>query len=71
IKNKVDFNYYMDYLSMIHKLSIPLDSENIIIPQNLVTAHDNAVILVNQLKYEGEEKKYKGRFEKIKNYGKV
>ncbi|EAC3022662.1 hypothetical protein ES686_12645 [Listeria monocytogenes] len=71
IKNKVDFNYYMDYLSMIHKLSIPLDSENIIIPQNLVTAHDNAVILVNQLKYEGEEKKYKGRFEKIKNYEKV
>ncbi|EIZ2776448.1 PcfJ domain-containing protein, partial [Listeria monocytogenes] len=50
---------------------IPLDSENIIIPQNLVTAHDNAVILVNQLKYEGEEKKYKGRFKKIKNYGKV
>ncbi|EPS8735857.1 PcfJ domain-containing protein [Listeria monocytogenes] len=71
IKNKVDFNYYMDYLSMIHKLSIPLDSENIIIPQNLVIAHDNAVILVNQLKYEGEEKKYKGRFEKIKNYEKV
>ncbi|EMG9622391.1 PcfJ domain-containing protein [Listeria monocytogenes] len=71
IKNKVDFNYYMDYLSMIHKLGIPLDSENIIIPKNLVTAHDNAVILVNQLKYEGAEKKYKERFEKIKGYEKV
>ncbi|EJM7954281.1 PcfJ domain-containing protein [Listeria monocytogenes] len=71
IKNKVDFSFYLDYLNLTRDLNIATDSENIIMPKNLVTAHDNAVKLLYQMKHEIEEQKYKARFEKIKSFEKV
>lgn len=52
-------------------LNIAIDSENIIMPKNLVTAHDNAVKLLYQMKHEVEEQQYKVRFEKIKGLEKT
>ncbi|HFK7038808.1 TPA: PcfJ domain-containing protein [Listeria monocytogenes] len=71
IKNKVDFSFYLDYLNLMRDLNIAIDSENIIMPENLVKAHDNAVKLLYQMKHEIEEQKYKARFEKIKSFEKV
>lgn len=71
IKNKVDFSFYLDYLNLMRDLNIAIDSENIIMPKNLVKAHDNAVKLLYQMKHEIEEQKYKARFEKIKSFEKV
>ncbi|EAE9463016.1 PcfJ domain-containing protein [Listeria monocytogenes] len=71
IKNKVDFSYYLDYLNLMRDLNIAIDSENIIMPKNLVIAHDNAVKLLYQMKHEVEEQQYKVRFEKIKDLEKT
>lgn len=68
IKNKVDFSYYLDYLSVLKDLQIEIDSENLIIPKDLVKAHDNAVNLFNQLRLEVEEKDYDKRLEVISKY---
>lgn len=63
IKNKVDFSYYLDYLGMLSDLSIdPTNNENLIIPKDLVKAHDNAVQLLNIL-FEENRKKIKRREE--------
>ncbi|MBC1781194.1 hypothetical protein HCA14_02470 [Listeria welshimeri] len=71
IKNEVDFSYYLDYLNLMRDLNIAIDSENIIMPKNLVIAHDNAVKLLYQMKNEVEEQQYKVRFEKIKDLEKM
>ncbi|MCI3027714.1 PcfJ domain-containing protein [Desemzia sp. C1] len=68
VKNRVDFNYYLDYLSLLNDLNVALDSENLIIPKDLTKAHDNAVNLLNQMKREVETKEYEGRLKKILNY---
>lgn len=64
IKNKIDFQYYKDYLSVLNDLKIELN-ENLICPKNLQKAHDEAVKLLNQLKREAEEKEYSNRLKKI------
>lgn len=52
IKNKVDFTYYKDYLGMLRDLDVVIDNENLIIPKDLVKAHDSAVELMNQMQLE-------------------
>lgn len=57
IKNKVRFQYYLDYLDLLKDLGIePAGDENLIIPKNLTVAHDNAVELLNILKEEQRRK---------------
>lgn len=68
IKNNVNFNYYLDYLSVLKDLNISIDHENFIIPKDLVKAHDNAVDLLNQTKREVEEKTYDKRLKVISKY---
>jgi hypothetical protein len=67
IKNKVNFKYYLDYLSLLKDLGIQLD-ENLIIPKDLRKAHDNAVELLNQMKREVNEKLYEKRLKAILKY---
>lgn len=53
IKNKVRFDYYLDYLDMLKDLSIDCTGDdNLICPKDLTKAHDNAVKLLNQLERE-------------------
>lgn len=52
IKNKVDMKYYRDYLSLLKDLKIKVDNRNLIMPKDLVAAHDNAVKLLNELQRE-------------------
>jgi hypothetical protein len=68
IKNKIDFKYYRDYLSLLKDLKINVDSENLIIPKDLTKAHNNAVELLIQMKIEIEEKAYIERLKQAKNY---
>lgn len=72
LKQEETFTYYMDYLNMLQELEIPLNDHNVILPENLVKAHDNAVELLNQLNMEkkakklaDEEKAYQKRFKKL------
>lgn len=67
IKNKVNFKYYLDYLSLLKDLGIQLD-ENLITPKDLEKAHDNAVELLNQMKREVNEKLYEKRLKAILKY---
>jgi hypothetical protein len=67
IKNKVNFKYYLDYLSLLKDLGIQLD-ENLIIPKDLEKAHDNAVELLNQMQREVNEKMYEKRLKAILKY---
>ena len=67
IKNKVNFKYYLDYLSLLKDLGIQLD-ENLIIPKDLKKAHDNAVELLNQMQREVNEKMYEKRLKAILKY---
>ncbi|NBA56877.1 PcfJ domain-containing protein [Enterococcus hirae] len=67
IENKINFKYYLDYLSLLEKLNISLTNSLVVMPRNLEEKHDEAVNLFNQLKIELEEKAYRERLEKIKN----
>ena len=67
MKNKVNFKYYLDYLSLLKDLGIQLD-ENLIIPKDLGKAHDNAVELLNQMQREVNEKMYEKRLKAILKY---
>lgn len=64
IKNKINFKYYLDYLSVLKDLEIEPNVENLIIPKNLQKAHDNAVNLLNQKK----DRIIQEEFEKRKKY---
>ncbi|MGM0229063.1 hypothetical protein IGJ28_001125 [Enterococcus sp. AZ091] len=66
IENKINFNYYLDYLSILKKLNTPLSNSLVTMPRDLEKKHDEAVVTFNQLKIELEEKTYKERLEKIK-----
>ncbi|RBT46669.1 hypothetical protein EB10_02821 [Enterococcus hirae] len=66
IENKINFKYYLDYLSLLEKLNIPLTHSLVVMPRNLEVKHDEAVNVFNQLKIELEEKAYRERLEKIK-----
>lgn len=52
IKNKIDVNLYIDYLSVLKDLEISDTSTGTIIPSCLITAHDKAVSQLNSLKKE-------------------
>lgn len=52
IKNKVDMQYYRDYLGMLKDIGVKADHENFIKPKDLRKAHDNAVQLMNELNIE-------------------
>ncbi|MBO1103541.1 PcfJ domain-containing protein [Enterococcus hirae] len=66
VENKINFKDYLDYLSLLEKLNIPLTNSLVVMPRNLEEKHDEAVNLFNQLKIELEEKAYRERLEKIK-----
>lgn len=70
IKNRVDFKYYLDYLSLLEDLNISIDSKNLIMPKDLTKAHDNAVELLNQIKREIQDKEYKERKQALKRMNK-
>lgn len=71
IKNKVDMQYYRDYLGMLKDLNIKVDSQNLVKPKDLKKAHDNVVGLLNQLNIEKRrqenEKLQKEYDERLKN----
>lgn len=64
IKNKIEFNYYLDYLSILNDLEIKLNVDNLIIPKDLKKAHDNAVKLLNQKK----DRQLQEAFSQRRNY---
>lgn len=66
IENEVNFKYYLDYISILKLLDIPLTNSLVLMPRNLQEKHDEAVNTFNQLKIELEEKAYKKRLEKLK-----
>lgn len=66
IENKINFKYYLDYLSLLEKLNTPLTNSLVTMPRDLEKKHDEAVVTFNQLKIELEEKAYRERLEKIK-----
>lgn len=43
IKNKIDISYYRDYITTLNDIGIKADTSKIIMPENLVEAHDEAV----------------------------
>lgn len=65
VKNKVDFDFYQDYLGVLKDLKITLDSKNLIMPKDLNAAHDNAVQLYNQIEREIQDKEYRKRKESL------
>lgn len=71
LKNKVNFNYYVDYISMLNELNVSIDTDNLIMPKDLVKAHDNAVKLLIQHKSEIEQRKFEKRQKTLVKYEKV
>lgn len=61
LKKGIDFSYYMDYISMLEELEISIDTDNLIMPKDLIKAHDNVVQLLNQQKSEIEQRKFEKR----------
>ena len=49
IKNKVDMQFYRDYLGMLKDLNIKVDNQNLVKPKDLKKAHDNVVKLMNEM----------------------
>lgn len=71
LKNKVNFDYYVDYISMLNELNVSIDTDNLIMPKDLVKAHDNAVKLLIQHKSEIEQRKFEKRQKSLAKYEKV
>lgn len=71
LKNKINFDYYVDYISMLNELDIPIDTDNLIMPKDLVKAHDNAVKLLIQHKSEIEQRKFEKRLKSLARYERV
>ncbi len=59
------FSYYIDYLHMLEELNTPF-TDDVLYPENLQTAHDNAVNTLNLLKREVDEKQYQERKKQLK-----
>ncbi|MFS7206686.1 PcfJ domain-containing protein [Carnobacterium divergens] len=71
IKNKVDFNYYCDYIDTLKELNIEVNTDNLITPKDLTKAHDDAVKVLNLIKQEIREKEEaEARVEKKKKQAK-
>lgn len=68
IKHEIDIKYYLDYLEVQKDLGVTMDTEQVIIPKDLRSAHDNAVRLLNQMEREAEEKIYVDRLAKLDQY---
>lgn len=71
LKNKVNFDYYVDYISMLNELNVSIDTDNLIMPKDLVKAHDNAVKLLIQHKSEIEQRKFEKRLKSLARYERV
>lgn len=71
LKNKINFSYYVDYIGMLNELDIPIDTDNLIMPKDLVKAHDNAVKLLIQHKSEIEQRKFEKRLKSLARYERV
>lgn len=71
LKNKINFSYYIDYISMLNELDIPIDTDNLIMPKDLVKAHDNAVKLLIQHKSEIEQRKFEKRLKSLARYERI
>ena len=54
------FSYYMDYLHMLEELNTPF-TDDVLFPENLQLAHDNATNTLNLLERELEEQQYQER----------
>ncbi len=67
IKNKVNFKYYTDYLTVMKDLGVAVDTRNTICPKDLTKAHDDAVKLLNEKNIELEERGYEKRLGQIKS----
>ncbi|EMW5938217.1 PcfJ domain-containing protein [Enterococcus faecalis] len=59
------FSYYMDYLHMLEELNTPF-TDDVLFPENLQLAHDNATNTLNLLERELEEQQYQERINQIK-----
>lgn len=55
------FDYYMDYLHMLEELNTPLNDDNVLFPENLQVAHDNAMNTLYLLERELEKQQYQLR----------
>lgn len=66
IRNKTNFSYYLDYLELLKELAIPLETEMVLMPRDLRKAHDDAVLKINTMKLEIEEKDYEDRRRQVK-----
>lgn len=66
IKNKVTFNHYRDYLSLLQDLQVSLETERVLLPRDFWQAHDDAVEMLNTMKRELKEKEYEKRFKQVK-----
>lgn len=71
LKNKVNFDYYVDYIGMLNELDVSIDTDNLIMPKDLVKAHDNAVKLLIQHKSEIEQRKFEKRLKSLARYERV
>ncbi|MXQ49539.1 hypothetical protein GRB29_09220 [Streptococcus pneumoniae] len=68
LKNGISFGYYVDYISMLDELGIVPDTDNLIMPKDLVKAHDNVVKLLIQKKSEIEQRKFEKRLKSLAKY---
>lgn len=68
VKNNVDFQYYCDYLNLLSDLGIVPDTDNLIMPKDLIAAHDNAVKLFNHQQRESEQKAFSKRAKSLAKY---
>ena len=59
------FSYYMDYLHMLEELNTPF-TDDVLFPENLQLAHDNATNTLNLLERELEEQQYQERKKQLK-----
>ena len=56
---------------MLNELDIPIDTDNLIMPKDLVKAHDNAVKLLIQHKSEIEQRKFEKRLKSLARYERI
>lgn len=66
IKNKINFNTYLDYLSIIKDLNMDITSERLLLPHDLQNAHDEAVKVLNKINKERENKRFEERLKELK-----
>lgn len=65
INSSTNIGYYRDYLTMLDHLGTPAD-ESTRYPKDLKKAHDDAVIKLNAIKREKDEKSFAKRYQVLK-----